>query len=287
MLLLLAPFAAVYGLDARYKEFSNDAQANEIAGNGYFDFWHVFWANEIDYERFYKTIPLQRALVTIANKFARPRVEAEISQRPFERTVVNTEPKKLLNVVLVSIESFSAEFMAAFGNKQNITPATDKLATEGLLFTQFYATGTRTVRGLEALTLSVPPTPGHSIVKRPNNDNLLTIGEVFKESGYEPIYLYGGYRYFDNMNAFFSGNGYTVIDRTALKPDEIHFANIWGVADEDLFSLALRELDKRHAAGVKFFAHVMTTSNHRPFTYPAGRIDIASKSGWDGGVKYT
>ncbi len=286
-MLLVAPFAAVYALDARYKEFSNDSQANEIAGNGYFDFWHAFWANEIDYERFYKTMPLQRALVTIADEFARPRIEAEISQRPFEHTIVNTEPKKLLNVVLVSIESFSAEFMAAFGNKQNITPATDKLATEGLLFTQLYATGTRTVRGLEALTLSVPPTPGHSIVKRPNNDNLFTIGEVFKESDYEPLYLYGGYGYFDNMNAFFSGNGYTVIDRSALKPDEIHFENIWGVADEDLFSLALRELDKRYAADVKFFAHVMTTSNHRPFTYPEGRIDIASKSGREGGVKYT
>ena len=59
------------------------------------------------------------------------------------------------------------------------------------------------------------------------------------------------------------------------------------MADEDLFTLTLRELDKRHAAGVKFFAHVMTTTNHRPFTYPEGRIDIPSKTGRDGGVKYT
>jgi phosphoglycerol transferase MdoB-like AlkP superfamily enzyme len=189
--------------------------------------------------------------------------------------------------VLVSIESFSAEFMQAFGNRQALTLNMDKLAREGLLFTKMYATGTRTVRGLEALTLSVPPTPGHSIVKRPHNDHLFTVGEVFKTQGYEPLYLYGGYSYFDNMKEFFSGNGYTVIDRSALKPEEIHFENIWGVADEDLFSLTLRELDQRHAAGGKFFAHVMTTSNHRPFTYPAGRIDIPSRTGRDGGVKYT
>jgi phosphoglycerol transferase MdoB-like AlkP superfamily enzyme len=287
VLLCIAPFVAIYALDARYKEFSDDAQATEIAGNGYFDFWHAFWANEIDYDRFYKTLPLQRALATFANEVAGARLEATVSQQPFEHNVVNTEPKKPLNVVLVSIESYSAEFIAAFGNKENITPATDRLATDGVLFTQLYATGTRTVRGLEALTLSVPPTPGHSIVKRPDNASLITIGEVFKESGYEPLYLYGGYSYFDNMNAFFSGNGYTVIDRTALTAEEIHFENIWGIADEDLFTLTLRELDKRHAAGVKFFAHVMTTSNHRPFTYPGGRIDIASKSGRHGGVKYT
>ena len=286
-LLIASPFAAVTVLDVRYKEFSNDAQANEIAGNGYFDFWHAFWANEIDYDRFYRTLPVQRALATLAKKLGSPRQDVVLSQRPNEHEVVNDGPKKLLNVVLVSIESFSAEFMAAFGNRQVLTPATDQLATEGLLFTQLYATGTRTVRGLEALTLSVPPTPGHSIIKRPDNANLFTVGEVFKESGYESLYLYGGYSYFDNMKAFFSGNGYTVIDRTALKPEDIHFENIWGVADEHLFTLTLRELDKRHASGVKFFAHVMTTSNHRPFTYPQGRIDIPSKSGRDGGVKYT
>jgi phosphoglycerol transferase MdoB-like AlkP superfamily enzyme len=281
------PFVAVALLDARYKEFSSDAQANEIAGNGYFDFWHAFWSNEIDYDRFYKTLSPQRALAALANELSSPRLKVEVSQRPYEREVVNEGPRKPLNVVLISVESYSAEFMAAFGNRQGLTPYTDSLATQGLLFTHLFATGTRTVRGLEALTLSVPPTPGHSIVKRPNNDHLFTLGEIFKETGYEALYLYGGYGYFDNMNAFFSGNGYTVIDRTALKPEDIHFENIWGVADEDLFSLALRELDQRHASGVKFFAHVMTTTNHRPFTYPDGRIDIPSKSGREGGVKYT
>jgi len=285
--LVALPFAAVAALDVRYKEFSADAQANEIAGNGYFDFWHAFWANEIDYDRFYKTLPAQRALATLANELGSPRLKVELSQRPFEHEVLNAGPVKALNVVLISVESYSAEFMAAFGNKQGLTPYTDKLASEGLLFTHLYATGTRTVRGLEALTLSVPPTPGHSIVKRPDNAHLFTVGEVFKQAGYEPLYLYGGYGYFDNMTTFFAGNDYTVIDRTALKAEEVHFENVWGVADEDLYTLTLRELDRRHAAGVKFFAHVMTTSNHRPFTYPEGRIDIPSKTGRDGGVKYT
>ena len=286
-ILLALPALAVVTLDARYKEFSADGQANELAGNGYFDFWHAFWANEIDYDRFYKTLPRTKAIAMLAGNLAGKRVPVTVTQRPYIRDVVSPGVRKPLNVVMVSVESFSAEFMAAFGNKQNLTPYLDRLANQGMLFTHLYATGTRTVRGLEALTLSVPPTPGHSIVKRPDNANLYSIGEVFKDHGYESLYLYGGYGYFDNMNAFFSGNGYTVIDRTALAPENIHFENIWGVADEDLFSLALRELDIRHAASVPFFAHVMTTSNHRPFTYPEGRIDIPSKTGRDGGVKYS
>lgn len=286
VLIALPPLAVVL-MDERFKEFSSDGQANELAGNGYYDFWHAFWTNEIDYGRFYLTMPRDRALLKLAAELGGRRVSATLQQRAFPRQISATGPAKKLNVVMISVESYSAEFMAAFGNTQNLTPATDRLAREGLLFTHVYATGTRTVRGLEALSLSVPPTPGHSIVKRPNNDSLFTIGEVFKSLGYEPLYLYGGYGYFDNMNTFFAGNGYTVIDRTALAASEIHFENIWGVADEDLFSLTLRELDKRHAAGKPFFAHVMTTSNHRPFTYPDGRIDIPSKSGREGGVKYT
>lgn len=272
-------------LDARYKEYSNDAQANELAGNGYFDFFHAFWANEIDYERFYKTLPDATALATV-----RSSLDLQGPARgPYDlrRTVEPSGPESQDNVVLVSIESLSATYLGHFGNTQGLTPNLDRMADEGLLFTQLYATGTRTVRGLEALSLSIPPTPGNSIVKRPNNDGLYTLGSVFAAKGYVPLYVYGGYSYFDNMQDFFAGNGYRVADRTELKPEDIHFQNIWGVCDEDLFTLALREIDREASRGKRFFAHIMTVSNHRPYTYPEGRIDIPSKTGREGGVKYT
>ncbi|MEW6690514.1 MAG: LTA synthase family protein, partial [Pseudomonadota bacterium] len=192
-----------------------------------------------------------------------------------------------LNLVLVSGESLGAEFVESLGGARGLTPNLERLGREGLFFTQMYATGTRTVRGLEALTLSVPPTPGHAVPMRPDNHGLFTLGGVLKSQGWEPLYLYGGYSYFDNMASFFGGNGYTVIDRTAIDKKDIHHENIWGVADEDLFDLALREIDARASAGGKVFAHVMTTSNHRPFTYPEGRIDIPSGTGREGAVKYT
>jgi phosphoglycerol transferase MdoB-like AlkP superfamily enzyme len=150
-----------------------------------------------------------------------------------------------------------------------------------------YATGNRTVRGLEALSLSIPPTPGQSTVKRPRNEGLFSTGFLFRERGYDTKFIYGGYGYFDNMSAFFEGNGFTSVDRTDFAADESPFANIWGVADEGLFLRVLREGDAAHAAGTPFFFHVMTTSNHQPYTYPAGRIDIPSGTGRAGAVKYT
>jgi len=282
---LVAPLVLLAACDVRLRVFPGSAQLGDIAGNGYFEFWHAFRFNEIDYPRHYRTLAPARAAAVLAGTIQPP--PAASAALPFERDISPAGPGRPLNLVLVSIESLSASFLAHFGNTQQLTPNLDRLADESLLFTHLYATGTRTVRGLEALSLSIPPTPGHAIVKRPGNQGLGTLGGVLAASGYEPIYLYGGYGYFDNMNAFFGGNGYTVVDRTALRADQIHFENIWGVADEDLFALALREIDDRHARGQRFFAHVMTTSNHRPFTYPEGRIDIPSRASREGGVKYT
>ncbi|MBL8482593.1 MAG: LTA synthase family protein, partial [Rhodocyclaceae bacterium] len=180
-----------------------------------------------------------------------------------------------------------ADYVEALGGRRGLTPNLDRIAAVGISFTHLYATGLRTVRGLEALTLSLPPTPGHAVPMRRRNLGLPTLGGVLKTEGYVPLYFYGGYAYFDNMRSFFGGNGYQVIDRTDIERDAITHENIWGVADEDIFRRALKEMDQRIGAGQRVFAHIMTTSNHRPFTYPAGRVDIASGSGREGAVKYS
>jgi phosphoglycerol transferase MdoB-like AlkP superfamily enzyme len=184
------------------------------------------------------------------------------------------------------VESLSASFVGAYGDRNGLTPQIDALARDGLKFEHVFATGTRTVRGLEALSLGTPPIPGQSIVRRPGNEHLATLGELLAPQGVTPYFFYGGYGVFDNMNAYFAANRYEVVDRTSIPKSAVAHENVWGVADESLYAQVLRTLDA-HAAGQPFFAHVMTTSNHRPFTYPQGRIDIASPGGREGAVKYT
>ena len=280
---------AHYCVKADGRKFSKDEYANELAGNGIYQFGNAFWNNELDFFKFYKTLPDKEAFAIVKADLASP-LSTFTSSDVFniERTITYPEPEQRHNVVLISVESYSADFMKAFGGQAGITPYLDSLANEGILFRQLYASGTRTVRGLEALSLGLPPSSGQSIVKRPNNENLFSLGSIFKSKGYITQYIYGGYSYFDNMKQFFSSNDYEVIDREGLKKEEIHYQNIWGVADEDLFTLAERTLDKNYASGKPFFSQVMTVSNHRPFTYPDGRIDIPSSSqSREGAVKYT
>lgn len=267
--------------------FSDNAYVNELAGNGLYELFAAYRNNELDYDQFYKRIDSKDAFVLVHQLLKTSDAEfVDSNAESIDRQISNVGEEKKLNVVLISVESFSADFMAFFGNQQGITPFLDSLAQQSLLFTNLYATGTRTVRGLEALSLCVPPTPGQSIVRRPNNEALFSLGKVFNEKGYESKYIYGGYGYFDNMNYFFGNNGYSVVDRSAIADEDIDYENVWGVADENLFELAIKEMDKS-STEKPVFAHIMTTSNHRPYTYPEGRIDIPSHTSRQGAVKYT
>lgn len=264
-----------------------NAEAQEVAANGMYNLFSAFRHNEISYSRFYSTRPdrditnnARNLLFEHESNFVHPEGD------DLTRHIKSRGGELHRNVVVVVMESMSADYMGTFGNKENLTPNLDQLAREGLLFSDLYATGTRTVRGLEAVTLSIPPTPGQSIIRRPGNENLFSLGFVFKDRGYDTSFLYGGYGYFDNMSAFFAGNGFNVIDRTGLAKEEIQFANVWGVCDEDIFARAVRDADHLHASGKPFLQLIMTTSNHRPYTYPEGRIDIPSHSNRLGGVKY-
>ncbi len=261
----------------------------ELASNGPFQFFAAFRNNELDYQQFYATLPDPRAAALLRAELSEP-VARFVGSDPLDirRAIDNPGLEQRRNLVLVTIESLSAKYLGSFGDRRGLTPNLDALRDQSLFFSNFYATGTRTDRGLEAITLSMPPTPGRSIVKRIGRESgFASLGQQLEAKGYDSVFAYGGRGYFDNMNAFFGGNGYRIVDQSSVPEDEMHFQNAWGMADEDLYAQAMKIADQDHAAGKPFFLQLMTTSNHRPYTYPDGRIDIPSGRGREGAVKYT
>ncbi|MDD4889960.1 MAG: LTA synthase family protein, partial [Phycisphaerae bacterium] len=189
------------------------------------------------------------------------------------------------NVLIIVVESLSADFVGALGGKDGLTPNLDKLAEESLFFTRLYACGNRTIRGLEAINLSLPPTPGRALAKRPASHELFSAEHLMRGTlGYKTLFFYGGRGNFDNMDEFLCNGGFTLVDERDFQPDEIHFRTAWGICDGDVFHRSIREFDEVHDAGGMFYAMIMTVSNHIPFKYPKS-IDIPS--GMLGAVKYT
>ena len=264
------------------KENSQNIFSNELQANGIYKFYLAFMNSELDYFKFYKTLPEKEAYALLNQQI--PNTSGSTTLREIKSDAAENHK----NVVLITIESYSAEFMKMYGSEKNLTPFLDDLATKSLVFTNLYAVGNRTVRGLEAVTLCLPPTAGESVVKREDNKSKFSTGSIFKQKGYDVKYLYGGDAFFDNMQDFFSGNDYEIVDKKTFQPNEITFQNIWGVCDEDMYNKAIKVMNEEAKSNKPFFNHIMTVSNHRPFTYPNNKIDIPGDSkSRDGGVKYT
>ena len=284
-ILLIIPISSFILIKNSTVEITKNHYNNELAKNGIHSLFAAFLNNELDYETFYAT-QNQKENFNQLHSMLKSENSEYLNNETFDitRKITNSGEEKRYNVVFITVESLSAKFLGYKGGED--TPYLNAIADSSMLFTNLYAIGTRTIYGLEAATLGAPPKPGQSVIKRANNENMYSLGQVFKERGYHLKYIYGGYGYFDNMNYFFSHNGYEIVDRNDLAKDEITFANTWGACDQDIFNRTLKECDKSFAMNQPFLNHIMTTSNHRPFTYPEGIIDIPSHTSRAGGVKY-
>jgi phosphoglycerol transferase MdoB-like AlkP superfamily enzyme len=278
-----------WGFETHALGFSANRITNEIAANGASSFFRALRTNEIDYHAYYASRPTQANMKALVAHLSRAGggTFTRLSEGRLDRSFPE-DPHGLgrLNVVVVASESFGAEFSRLYGSQRDWTPQFDSYAKQGLWFRHMYASGTRTVRGLEAITTSLPPIPSVSVLRRPGNEGIANWGAVMREHGYQTSFLYGGYGYFDNMNYFFGHNGFEVRDRAQI-PQPVRFENIWGVADEDLFDSAMRYYDEISRQGQPFFSIIMTTSNHKPFTFRAGVPGVLPEHGGrESGVRY-
>lgn len=255
---------------------------NELAINGIHSMLNAYFTNDSKYDGVYagideaEAIPLVRAMVSQDNttNLAAP------GERSVRRHVDNgAAPAKKLNVVLILEESFgSVYFEDVFQEKQRdywntISPNWHRIAEDGLLFTNIYATGDRTVRALEAVFTSFPPIPGISTARRSGSEGMNSLPFLLEKFGYRTAFLYGGPTSFDNMGYFWKTIGFDQVLGQGDIADQ-SFKTIWGVADEYMFKEALTRIDRMAAEPGPFLFAALTVSNHRPFMYPEGRIDL-------------
>lgn len=271
--------------DQQETRFSKNRVLNEVAGNGWYSFVYYAWTCRFDYADFYLTIAPPEAVRRVKETLAaQPAVWYVGSSNPFDRLVHTGGSRRDWNVVLILEESFGSDFVGVLGDNRHLTPHFNRLTREGLLFDNFYATGNRTARALEAVLCSFPPIPTESILKRDHSQRVYTLAHVLAQRGYNRLFMTGGTGLFDGVRSFMTANGFNRFREQKDYHNPV-FTNAWGVSDEDLFDNALVEFDRLHDEGRPFFAVVLTVSNHRPYTFPPGRVDEPGGSRRHG-VKY-
>ncbi len=269
--------------------FSSDPLMNSLSlSSGYSVLYAIYEKRYEDSVRFpYGFMSSDKATQIVKNSmqvssddFINSRIPTLHNQRAYIRR------KKPKNLVIILEESLGAEYVGALGGRK-ITPELDKLSQQGIWFNNLYATGTRSVRGIEAVITGFLPTPSRSIVKlRKSQTNFFTIGQLLKSLNYKTSFIYGGESHFDNMKRFFANNGFSkIIDEN----DYVNpvFYGSWGVSDEDLFARANEEF-LNYENDQPFFSLVFTSSNHPPFDFPDNRIKTGTldKNTVNNAVKY-
>lgn len=246
----------------------------EIADNGLHRLVVAAATKDQEYVGLFPTLPEDKAVRILRAEVAQSNTTFVEHANPITRRVKGRVGGKKLNVVFVIQESFGSIYVDSLDNPldEKITPRFDALARDGLFFTNIYATGNRTVRGLEAMLTSFTPIPGVSTARRPGSEGMNSLPAVLNGLGYATAFLYGGYGVFDNMNTFWRGIGFDhVWDQGDIAKQD--FTTIWGAADEYIFTESLKRMDQLTADGKPAFLGLLTVSNHRPYSYPDGRID--------------
>lgn len=257
--------------------FSNDQLTNSLALNSLYtvSFAAYSMKNEVDVKKMYGKMDADEAITRVKkymNVEEKDFVDTEI---PLLHTQApDTLRQRPYNLVIFLQESLGAEYVGCLGGMP-LTPELDKLAKEGLLFTNLYCTGTRSVRGIEAVVTGFLPSPSESVVKLGGaQNNFFTLAALLKEKGYNTSFIYGGMANFDNMGSFFNGNGFdNIIDESVMDKDGTQYAfkGTWGYSDEDLATKANNYF--KSLGNEQFFSLMFSSSNHDPFEYPDGRID--------------
>ncbi|MDB6018735.1 MAG: sulfatase [Pedosphaera sp.] len=285
---LIVCVALWFTVSMRESRFSNERVMNEIANNGTVAFVTAAWSRNLDYTAFYRTMPPEESAQRTRRLLTEPNATFNSETNATQRSMTGSLDRPKYNVVILLEESLGSEFWGSLGRPSTLTPQMDRLAKdEGMLFTNLYASGNRTVRGFEGVLSSFPPLPGDSIVKRDKSDNVETVARILKRDGYSTVFLYGGRGLFDGMRAFAVNNGY---DRFVEQKhfENPTFATIWGVCNEDLYQRTIEECRTMEASGKPFLATVLSVSNHKPYTYPKGRIpENPDERKRENAVKYT
>lgn len=256
-------------------DVSANREVNQLAGNGWGTFIAAALTNDQDYDGVYPTMDEGEAIRTLRALVARRNTTFIDSEdtRSIRRWVDNGNAPKKLNIVIVTNESFGSKFVDVLDNRGGrlLTPRLDALSKESLFFTNVYASGDRTVRGLEATETAFTPIPGISTARRAESKGMYSLPYLLKSFGYRSAVLYGGHAVFDNMGAFWSGIGYDPVwDQSDIRHES--FTTAWGVSDEDLYTEALQRMDEMAADGKPFLLTMMTVSNHRPYRFPEDHV---------------
>jgi len=256
--------------------FSNNHITNQLAQNSSYSLTYAYYLSQkasIHSEDLFGDMPQEEIIQRVKKYMDVPEQDFTSKKIPTlhiqNPTIVREQP---LNFVIIVLEGFGSDSIGTLGG-HDVTPNFDTLSKEGALFTNIHSIGTRTSRGMEAMVSGYLPTSKSSSIMKLDlaQHKFFTIASLLKDFSYQTSFIYGGEAHFDNMSAFFLGNGFDkIIDENDFEDPEYY--GTWGVSDEDIFNKANKTY--RQQQDKNFLSVILTISNHEPYDFPQNKIQL-------------
>lgn len=242
--------------------FCDNSFLNQLGLNPVFTFVESINQKEID------LIEINKAYSEVSKALDIPSNENHDIAR---RAACNTDSTKKMNVVLILMESMSANQMGIYGNPNNLTPFLDSLCQQSLFYPNTFSAGEHTFNGIFSTLYAFPA----QLDKNPMI-NVLTANQKFtglpvtlQQNGYSTLFMCTNNKDFDNLGSFLTSNGIQEIVSEENYPKE-RIVSGWGIADDYLYEAGIRKINRLSQKQTPFFATFLSISTHSPFIIPSG-----------------
>lgn len=201
----------------------------------------------------------------------RSKIFKKLTNQPQGDSIPELLTTKNPNIILILMESFSANAIEVLGGEAGVTPNINRLSKEGILFSNMYANSFRTDRGIVAVLNGYLAQPTTSIMKYPaKSQTLPSIAKSLQKKGYTSDMLYGGDINFTNMQSYFFSSGYSKVTADRDFPLKSRLSK-WGANDDITFAHLYQSMTD-NSRKEPFFSTFLTLSSHEPFEVPYNRL---------------
>ncbi len=254
--------------------FSDDTVINHASLNPVYTF-----VRSLNEDRtIYELIPPENALKTVRAAVVEPGERFRDDRYPLARNFSGKKPASPHHVVLIIMESLTAEFMGTYGDTMKGTPNLDRIASQGIVFERFLSSGSRSSHGIFATLFSVPAQLGSPVMHTTRIlNNYRSLAQILRDHGYETLFIYGGVYEFTNAYGVLKNGGFDRVIGEPLPASPPIRRKTWGYDDEDMFARLHHELS---IPGEKPRFAVLFTQNMHGREVPENFLQQM------GGVKY-
>ena len=240
--------------------FSTNNYANHTAINASWNFLHSLVSKGSSGKNPYQYFP---------DSQVKHIVDSLYSEGSTTDQFIRISPGTATNIILVIWESFTEKAIHISIDNKEVTPQFNKLKQEGIYFSNLYASGDRTNKGVPAILSGYPAMPNTSIIHSPGkSEKLAVLSKLFREKGYQTPYFYGGEPEFANIKSYLLHGGFDpIIGKNDFSSKDMN--SKWGAHDGVVMNRMFEDLNKSRKP---FFATWLTLTSHEPFETPVPTV---------------